>query len=77
MGKPLMIQQIDDDRIEHLKKDLKINKKIEVIRAALTLLEHEAEKLKRIKRWKNAAKLVAKSSHTANKEFQKSSRIKL
>ena len=77
MGKPLMIQQVDDDRIELLKKDLKIAKKIEVIRAALTLLEHEAERLKRIKRWKNAAKLVAKSSHTVNKEFQKSSRIKL
>ena len=76
MGKPLMIQQIDDERIEFLKKDLKINKKIDVIRAALTLLEHEAERLKRIKRWKNAAKLIAKNSHMVNKEFQKNSRIK-
>lgn len=76
MGKPLMIQQIDDERIEILKKDLKIHKKIDVIRAALTLLEHEAERLKRIKRWKNAAELVAKSSQIVNQEFQKNSRIK-
>jgi archaellum component FlaC len=76
MGKPLMIQQEDNDRIEQLKKDLGINKKIDVIRAALQLLENEAERIKRIKRWKHATKLVAKSSRTINKEFQRHSRIK-
>lgn len=71
-----MIQMQDDERIEHLKKYMGIKKKIDVIRAALTLLEKEAERIQRIKRWKHAAKLVAKSSHSVNKEFQKHSRIK-
>lgn len=77
MGKPLMIQEEDNQRIENLKKDFGIHKKIDVIRAGLELLEKEAARMKRIKRWKHAAKLVAKSSHAVNKEFQKHSRIKV
>jgi hypothetical protein len=76
MGIPLMIQEKDNARIEHLKKDFGIHKKIDVIRAALELLEREAQRLKRIKRWKHAASLVAKSSARVNKEFQRHSRIK-
>lgn len=76
MGIPLMIQEEDNRRIDHLKKDLGIQKKIDVIRAALALLEKEAERVKRIKRWKHAAKLVAKSSDEINKKFQPYSRIK-
>lgn len=76
MGKPLMIQEMDDQRIENLKKDFGLHKKIEVIRAGLDLLEKEAEQIKKIKRWKQAAKLVAKSSDEINKEFQALSRIK-
>ena len=76
MGIPLMIQEEDNKRIDHLKKDLGIHKKIDVVRAALSLLEKEAERIKRIKRWKHAAKLVAKSSQEINKEFQPFSRIK-
>ena len=71
-----MIQAEDDRRIEHLKKDFGIRKKIDVVRAALTLLEKEAERIKRIRRWKVAAKLVAKNSHRVNKDFQTHSRIK-
>jgi hypothetical protein len=76
MGIPLMIQDKDNQRIEHLKKDLGIHKKIDVIRAALLLLEKESERAKKIKRWKRAAKLVAHSSYEVNKEFQPYSRIK-
>ncbi len=76
MGVPLMIQEKDNQRIEHLKKDLGIHKKIDVVRAALLLLEKEAERIKRAKRWKRAAALVAASSHKVNKEFQRHSRIK-
>ena len=76
MGIPLMIQEKDNQRIENLKKDLNIRKKIEVIRVALALLEEEAKRFKRIKRWKRAARLVAKSSAQINKEFQSHSRIK-
>lgn len=76
MAMPLMIQDKDNQRIEDLKKALDIHKKIDVIRAALDLLEKEAQHLKRIERWKRAAKLVAKSSQAVNKEFQAHSRIK-
>ncbi len=76
MGIPLMIQESDNIRIEHLKKDFGIHKKIDVIRAGLTLLEKEAQRLKKIKRWKHAAQLAAKSSQAVNKELQKHSRLK-
>lgn len=76
MGILLMLHEKDNQRIDHLKKDLGIHKKIDVIRAALFLLEKEAERIKRVKRWKQAAKLVAKSSDQVNKEFQRHSRIK-
>lgn len=76
MGKLMMIQKKDDERIEALKQCLHIPKKIDVVRAGLQLLEIEAERLKRMARWKHAAKLVAKSSDAVNKEFQKHSRIK-
>lgn len=76
MGIPLMIQEKDNERIEMLKKDFGISKKIDVIRAALALMEKEAERIKRVKRWKHAAKLVAKSSDEVNKDFQRHSRIK-
>lgn len=76
MGVPLMIQETDNERIEHLKKELHISKKIDVIRAGLTLLEKEAQRLTKTKNWKRAAKLVAENSHKINKEFQKYSRIK-
>jgi len=77
MGMPLMIQADDNRRIEHLKKDFGIHKKkIEVVRAGLRLLEQEAERMKKINRWKHATKLVSKNSHEINKEFQAHSRIK-
>jgi len=76
MGIPLMIQEADNRRIESLKKDFGIHKKIDVIRAALDLLETEAQHRKKVARWKQAAKLVAKSSHEINKEFQSHSRMK-
>ena len=76
MGIPLMIQEDDNRRIENLKKDFHIHKKIDVIRAGLALLEKEAERVKRVNRWQQAAKLVAQSSHEINKEFQPNARIK-
>lgn len=76
MGVPLMIQESDNKRIENLKKGLGVHKKIEVIRAGLDLLDQEVQRSKRIKQWKNAAKLAAKSSSEINRDFQSHSRIK-
>ena len=43
MGKPLMLQEADADRIETLKKRLGARTKIQVVRSALDLLERDAE----------------------------------
>jgi ATP-dependent Lon protease len=76
MSKLLTIQDKDRERIEHLMRDFHITKQIDVIRAGLDLLEQEAIRVKRIKRWKQAAKAVAANSKITNKEFQKFSRLK-
>ncbi|CAN5262811.1 hypothetical protein BH10PSE19_BH10PSE19_20340 [soil metagenome] len=76
MGIPLMIQPDDERRIIHLKEELGIRTKVDVIRAGITLLEQEAEHLKKINRWKQAVALVTKQSDAINKEFQPHSRLK-
>lgn len=76
MGIPLMIQDADNQRIENLKKELHIRKKIDVVRTALALLEKEAARLQKVKRWKHAARLVTKNSSEVNKEFQPHTRLK-
>lgn len=76
MGKPLMIQEEDDRRIESLKRRLGIQRKVDVLRAGIDLLEKEAERRERIRRWKRAASLVARTSREVNVEFQKHSRLK-
>lgn len=76
MGKPLMIQEEDERRIENLKRRLGIQRKVDVLRAGIDLLEKEAERRERIRRWKKAAALVAKTSHEVNAEFQTHSRMK-
>jgi hypothetical protein len=76
MGKPLMLREEDDLRIESLKRRLQIPKKVEVVRAALDLLEDEADRIERIARWKRAVGLAANASRTVNAEFRKHSRLK-
>jgi hypothetical protein len=76
MGKPLMIQEEDERRIETLKRKLGIQRKVDVLRAGMDLLEKEAERRERVRRWKKAAALVAKTSCEVNAEFQSHSRIK-
>jgi hypothetical protein len=76
MGRLLMIQEEDERRIELLKKKLGIQRKVDVLRAGIDLLEKEAERRERIRRWKKAAVLVARSSREVNAEFQSHSRIK-
>jgi len=76
MSKLLTIQDKDRERIEHLMKEFHIKTKIDVVRAGLDLLEQEAERIRKISRWEHAAKAVAQSSKTVNKEFQQHSRFK-
>lgn len=75
MGKPLMIQPEDDDRIEELKEKTGAKSKVDVVRAALSLLEEDVRKAERIKRWERAAKIVGKSGLEDLKDFQTPSRF--
>ena len=76
MGKPLMLQEADADRIETLKKRLGARTKIQVVRSALDLLERDAERADRVRRWRNAVKLVTPESQKVMREFQRHSRLR-
>ena len=76
MGKPLMIQPEDDNRIESLKEKTGARSKVDVVRAALTLLEEDVKRSERVKRWERAAKVVGKSGVDVLKEFQTKERFK-
>lgn len=75
MGKPMMIQEDDDRRIEKLKRFFGAKSKVEVLRSALSLLEQKAERMAKIVRWKKAAKIVAKTSSEVLQDFQPSSQL--
>ena len=76
MGKPLMIQEDDNRRIEQLRKKLGIKTKVQVVREALGLLERDARKLERIQRWKKAAMVVSGSSKEILSDFMPYSRLR-
>ncbi|WP_374078993.1 hypothetical protein [Bdellovibrio bacteriovorus] len=76
MGKPLMIQLDDDKRIEELKKKTGAKTKIDVVRAALTLLEHDVKRTEKIQRWQRAAMIVGRSGLDVLKDFQTKDRFK-
>jgi hypothetical protein len=76
MGKPLMLQEADADRIETLKKRLGARTKIQVVRSALDLLERDAERAERVVRWRKAVKLVQPESRRVLRDFQRHSRLR-
>jgi hypothetical protein len=76
MGKPLMLQEADAERIELLKKRLGARTKIDVVRSALDLLEGKAERADRVARWRKAVKSVAPESRKVSREFQRHSRLR-
>ena len=76
MGKPLMIQEEDERRIDTLKRRLKIARKVDILRAGIELLEKEADRRERVLRWKRSAALVAKTSREVNADFRPYSRMK-
>ncbi len=76
MGRPLMIQEADDRRIEELKSRIGVTTKVAVVRAALDLLEQQADARARIVRWKRAARAAAATSREVNAEFRAFSRLR-
>jgi hypothetical protein len=75
MGKPLMLRDEDDQRIERLKSRLNARSKVDVVRSGLDLLEREAERRERIVRWRRAAQLARDSSLEVLRDFQRHSRL--
>lgn len=75
MGKPLMIQDQDDQRIERLKTRLGVRTKIDIVRAGLDLLEDRTNRDARVARWHRAVRLAAPTSRTVNAEFRAHSRL--
>jgi hypothetical protein len=50
--------------------------KIDVVRKALDLLERNAERTERVRRWQRAVGLVAPESRAINREFRPGTRLK-
>ncbi len=76
MGKPLMLQEADAERIESLKKRLRARTKIDVVRSALDLLERDAERAERVAKWRRVAGVVARESRAALRDFRPHSRLR-
>lgn len=76
MGKPLMIQEDDNRRLESLKKALGAKSKVQVLRDALDALDRDLQRERRIRSWKRSAALVRADSARVNREFQPHSRLK-
>lgn len=75
MGKPLMLRDDDDRRIERLKRRLRAPSKVDVVRSALALLEAQADRAERVARWRRSVRLVAESSREVLRDFQPHSRL--
>lgn len=76
MGKPLMLQEDDAERIESLKKRLGARTKIDVVRSALDLLERDAERAERVAQWRKAVRRVVPESRAALRDFRAHSRLR-
>jgi hypothetical protein len=75
MGKPLMLRDEDDKRIEHLKRRIHAKSKVDVVRRGLELLERDTDRQERIARWRHAAELVRDRDHDVGRDFRRNSRF--
>lgn len=76
VGKPLMLREDDDRRIERLKRRIGAPSKVQVVRSALGLLEAQADRAEKIARWRKLVPLLAESSAEVNRDFQPHSRLR-
>ena len=76
MGKPLMLQEADAERIESLKKRLHARTKIEVVRSALDLLERDAERAERVVKWRKSVGVAVRESRAVQRDFRPHSRLR-
>ena len=76
MGKPLMLREDDDIRIEMLKQRTGARTKIDVVRSALDLLEGEVERAERVAKWQQVVRRVKGESRRVMRDFQPGSRLR-
>jgi hypothetical protein len=76
MGKLLMLREADDRRIERLRERLGIERKVDVVRAGMDLLEAAADRREQVERWRRATARAARSSRLVNADFRRHSRLK-
>jgi len=70
MGKPLMLQEADAERISELQRRTGAKTKIAVVRRALMLLERRVERADREKRWVRAVRLTGTDARPVDTEIQ-------
>ncbi len=66
----MMLRDEDYKRIEKLKRRTGAQTKVEVLRQALDLLEHDVDREDKVARWRKAARLAVKSSEEVLADFQ-------
>ena len=76
MGVLLMLQEADAQRIEMLKKRLGARSKVDVVRTALDMLERDAERTDRVRRWERAVRLAKGESRRVGKDFRPHSSLR-
>ena len=76
MGRLMMLQERDLDRIDCLQRRLRCRTKVDVVRSGLDLLEQSLEREARIVRWRRVVGMVTAESRRVNREFQPHSRLK-
>lgn len=76
MGKPIMLREEDDARIEELKARIGAPTKVDVIRQGLALLESQAAREDKVRRWQAAVKAARRTSEAALRDFRQHSRLK-
>lgn len=75
MKRPLLLSDRDVDRIDYLRKRLRLRSDVGVVRRALGLLESNLDKAERDQRWEAAVKLVRGESRRTLRQFQRHSRL--
>jgi hypothetical protein len=66
----MMLREADVERIEAMRRRMKLDTKVAVVREALDLLDARLARAERVARWKRAVARVADESARVNREMR-------
>ena len=66
----MMLREEDVERIEAMRRRMKLDTKVAVVREALDLLDARLARVERVARWKRVAARVADESARVNREMR-------